>query len=199
MDEASREFEALRSAGFAVYARQSVWKLVRPSVAPADDIGVRAADPNHLNFGCRFAYVPPPPVREAARRYLDVISFNCYQTDPRATVRQYAVLGRPILIGEFTFRAEDVGLPNSKGAGPKVRTQADRAAAFERYVHLLLGEPETVGYHWFQFTDQPKEGRFDGENSNYGVVNIKDELYPELTRKMTEVNRLAEGWHRGGE
>jgi hypothetical protein len=160
---------------------------------------VRAADPNHLNFGCRFAYVPPGPVRQAARRYLDVISFNCYQTDPQATVRQYAVLGRPLIIGEFTFRAEDVGLPNSKGAGPKVRTQADRAAAFERYVRLLLAEPEVVGYHWFQFSDQPKEGRFDGENSNYGVVNIQDAPYPDLTRKMTEVNRQAEHWHRGAD
>jgi agarase len=138
-------------------------------------------------------------VRDAARRYLDVISFNCYQTDPRPTVRQYAVLGRPILIGEFTFRAADVGLPNTKGAGPHVATQADRAAAFERYVRLLLGEPEAVGYHWFQFTDQPKEGRFDGENSNYGAVNIQDEPYPELTRKMAEVNGQAERWHRGGE
>jgi regulation of enolase protein 1 (concanavalin A-like superfamily) len=158
---------------------------------------LRAADPNHLNFGCRFAYLPPAPARAAAGRYLDVISFNCYQTDPTATVRQYAALGRPLIIGEFTFRGEDVGLPNTRGAGPKVAAQADRAAAFERYVRLILNEPAVVGYHWFQHSDQPKEGRFDGENSNYGVVNGQDETYVELTRKMTEVNRLAESWHRG--
>ncbi len=158
---------------------------------------LRAADPNHLNFGCRFAYLPPVPVRASASRHLDVISFNCYQTDPTSTVRQYAALGRPLIIGEFTFRAEDVGLPNTRGAGPKVAMQADRAAAFERYVHLVLSEPAVVGYHWFQHSDQPKEGRFDGENSNYGVVNAQDEPYPELTRQMTEVNRLAENWHRG--
>jgi len=158
---------------------------------------LRAADPNHLNFGCRFAYLPPSPVRSSATRHLDVISFNCYQTDPMSTVRQYAALGRPLIIGEFTFRAEDVGLPNTRGAGPKVATQADRAAAFERYVRLVLSDPAVVGYHWFQHSDQPKEGRFDGENSNYGVVNIQDETYPELTSKMTEVNRLAESWHRG--
>jgi hypothetical protein len=44
VDEASREFEALRMAGFAVYARQSVWKLARPLPGPAAEIGVRAAD-----------------------------------------------------------------------------------------------------------------------------------------------------------
>ena len=158
---------------------------------------LRTADPNHLNFGCRFAYLPPAPVRASASRHLEVISFNCYQTDPTSVVRQYAALGRPLIIGEFTFRAEDVGLPNTRGAGPKVATQADRAAAFERYVRLVLSDPAVVGYHWFQHSDQPKEGRFDGENSNYGVVNIQDETYLELTRKMTAVNRLAESWHRG--
>jgi agarase len=157
---------------------------------------LRAADPNHLNFGCRFAYVPPVPVRASASRYLDVLSFNCYQVDPTSIVRQYAALGRPLIIGEFTFRGEDVGLPNTRGAGPKVATQADRASSFERYVRLALNEPAVVGYHWFQHSDQPKEGRFDGENSNYGVVNLGDETYVELTRKMTEVNRSAETWHR---
>jgi len=107
------------------------------------------------------------------------------------------VLGRPMIIGEFTFRAADAGLPNSKGAGPRVATQAERADAFERYVRLLLEEPGVVGYHWFQHSDQPKEGRFDGEDSNYGVVTGQDEVYTELTRRMTEVNRQAETWHRG--
>ena len=160
---------------------------------------VKAADPNHLVFGCRFAYVPAAPVVAAAAKYLDVVSFNCYATDPRKVITAYSVFDKPLVIGEFSFRGDDSGLPNTKGAGPKVRTQAERAAAFERYVRRLLAEPEVVGYHWFQFTDQPKEGRFDGENSNYGVVNIHDEPYLELTRKMTEVNGLAERWHRGGE
>ena len=44
VDESSREFEALRAAGFAVYARQSVWKLAKLVPGPAADIGVRAAD-----------------------------------------------------------------------------------------------------------------------------------------------------------
>ncbi len=156
---------------------------------------LRKVDRHHLNFGCRFAYVPPKPVREAAARYLDVISFNCYQTDPTSTVKQYAVFGLPLIIGEFTFRADDVGLPNTKGAGPRVANQAERAQAFERYARLLLQQPEVIGYHWFQHNDQPKEGRFDGENSNYGVVNERDETYLELTRRMTTVNAIAPAWH----
>jgi hypothetical protein len=44
VDESSREFEALRMSGYAVYARQSVWKLAQPMGQPAAEIGVRAAD-----------------------------------------------------------------------------------------------------------------------------------------------------------
>jgi hypothetical protein len=158
-------------------------------------LAVRAADPNHMNFGCRFAYVPPPPVVEAAAKYLDAISFNCYQTDPRRVIESYAVFGKPLIIGEFSFRGADSGLPNTKGAGPIVKTQADRAAAFEKYVERALASPLLVGYHWFEHADEPKEGRFDGENSNYGVVTIKDDVYEALTAKMKEVNARAETLH----
>ena len=134
-----------------------------------------------IEFGCRFAYVPPKPVVVAAAKYLDAISFNCYATNPRPVINQYAVFGKPLIIGEFSFRGDDSGLPNTKGAGPRVKTQADRAADFRNYVTWALGNPNVVGYHWFEHADEPKEGRFDGENSNYGVVNIKDEVYQELT------------------
>jgi len=158
---------------------------------------IKAADPNHMNLGCRFAYFPPQPVVAAAARYVDVISLNCYQTDPRGTLARYAAFGKPLVIGEFSFRSEDSGLPNTRGAGPKVKTQAERAAAFRSYVTQALRNPNLVGYHWFEHCDEPKEGRDDGENSNYGVVNIHDEVYAELTRAMTEVNAQAEVLHEG--
>ena len=159
---------------------------------------VKAADPNHMNFGCRFAYLPPQPVVAAAAKYLDAISFNCYRPDPRPTIERYAEFGKPLIIGEFSFRSEDSGLPNTRGAGPKVKTQAERAAAFKNYVTLALQNPNLVGYHWFEHCDEPKEGRFDGENSNYGVVNIHDEVYTNLTEAMTEINAHAEALHGGG-
>ena len=158
---------------------------------------VRAADPNHMNFGCRFAYVSPQPVIAAAAKYVDAISFNCYRPDPREVINRYSAFGKPLIIGEFSFRSADSGLPNTKGAGPKVHTQAERAAAFKNYVTLALQNPNLVGYHWFEHCDEPKEGRFDGENSNYGVVNIRDEVYQDLTRAMTEINAKAETLHEG--
>ena len=74
-------------------------------------------------------------------------------------------------------------------------TQTERAACFRRYVTAALQKRNLVGYHWFEHADQPAEGRFDGENSNYGTVTIDDRVYEELTRTMAAVNAEAEELH----
>ena len=101
----------------------------------------------------------------------------------------------PWLVAEFSFRGEDSGLPNTKGAGPRVATQEDRATHFDSYVKALVKLPFVVGYHWFEWVDEPKEGRFDGENSSYGVVNITDDTYTTLTSHMTQTNQIADVLH----
>jgi hypothetical protein len=156
---------------------------------------IKAADPNHLILGCRFAYKPSPGVIDAAGRYCDVISFNCYDPDPSGVIVAYAAAERPCLIGEFSFRGIDSGLPNTKGAGPLVATQAERATGFRHYVTAALRYPTSVGYHWFEYADQPAAGRFDGENSNFGTVTIQDRVYEELTQAMRSVNAEAEDLH----
>jgi len=156
---------------------------------------IRAVDPNHLVLGSRFAYAPACDIVDAAARHADVISFNCYDTDPSAAIRACAASGKPCLIGEFSFRGCDSGLPNTNGAGPIVPTQADRAAGFRRYVTAALRHPSIIGYHWFEHADQPAEGRFDGENSNFGTVTINDDIYDELTRTITSVNAEADAVH----
>lgn len=156
---------------------------------------IRAVDPNHLILGSRFAYVPPPGVIEAAARRCDVISINCYDLDARPIIDAYSDTGKPCLIGEFSFRGADSGLPNTNGAGPVVRTQAERAAAYRRYAAVALSQPGIVGLHWFEHADQPAEGRFDGENSNFGIVSITDGVYEELAQVMQSVNAEAEAIH----
>lgn len=156
---------------------------------------IKAADPNHLVIGSRFGYQPQSTVIAAAGRYLDVISFNCYHLDASPVIDAYAAVGKPCLISEFSFRGDDAGLPNTRGAGPRVASQVERAQSFERYVSLALRKPAIVGYHWFEHADQPAEGRFDGENSNFGTVTIEDEVYPELTDAMTRINAAAEQIH----
>ena len=156
---------------------------------------IKAADPNHLVIGSRFGYQPHSRVIAAAGRYLDVVSFNAYELDASALIDAYAASGKPCLISEFSFRGDDAGLPNSLGAGPRVATQTERAQCFELYVTAALRKPSVVGYHWFEHADQPAEGRFDGEDCNYGIVTIDDSPYTELAETMTRVNAAAERIH----
>ncbi|GAF99024.1 unnamed protein product, partial [marine sediment metagenome] len=100
----------------------------------------------------------------------------------------HRVTGLPVMVTEFSFRARDSGPPNTRGAGIVVDTQEERATHFERYVGELMELPMVVGYHWFEHSDQPAEGRFDGEDSNYGVVDIRDEPYTALVEVMERVN-----------
>ncbi|MBI4326892.1 MAG: beta-agarase [Chloroflexi bacterium] len=156
-----------------------------------------AADPNHLLLGCRFAGYAPPEVVEAMGEFVDVVSFNNYSfTAPVDPLRKLqAATGKPVMLTEFSFKAKDSGLPNTKGAGQAIATQQDRADHFDRYVTALAQLPFVVGFHWFQYSDQPVEGRFDGENSNYGLVTGQDEPWPVLTARMKQVNSRLEETH----
>jgi hypothetical protein len=139
--------------------------------------------------------VPDSVLRGA--RAADIVSVNIYSFDPRPLVEHiYQVTGKPVLITEFAFRAEDSGLPNTQGAGPKVPDQAARAKAYADYVSKLESLPEAVGYHWFEWVDEPKEGRFDGEDSNYGLVDIHDQPYKEFAEAAKSANQAASEAHQ---
>ncbi len=154
-------------------------------------------DSHHLVLGCRFAVYPGDAVITAVGLYFDVISFHSYS--PKAPVDRLRLItrltGKPAMITEFSFKAMDSGLPNTKGAGRPVATQADRANAFADYVEALASLPGVVGYHWFEYRDEPKEGRFDGENSNYGVVRLDSSPWESLTARMKEVNAALDERH----
>jgi agarase len=158
---------------------------------------IRKHDPNHLLLGCRFAGYAPAAVLQGVKDNVDVVSYNHYgPLPPRTTLREiHEITGKPVLLTEFSFKAMDSGLPNSRGAGVPVATQQDRADGFDRYVTALMQLPFAVGFHWFEYADEPAEGRFDGENSNYGLVNIKDEPWETLTQRMTAVNARLESVH----
>ena len=176
---------------------------------------VRRYDEHHLILGARFqSWLTPHAVVEACAPYVDVVSANQYYARPlllpavyameallgfvtptNALRRFHEITGRPILISEFHFRARDSGLPNQKPPPllfPVLPTQKGRANCFEAATRWFIEKPYSVGYHWFAYSDQPETGRFDGENSNIGVVNEMDEPYELLVERMTEINRLAQ-------
>ncbi len=154
---------------------------------------IRRHDPNHLILGCRLANAWDLHIARAAHGLVDVFSVNFYLPKPlEPPLRALSeAAGAPIMITEWAFRSRDSGLPNTKGAGPIVNTMAERAEKYRSYLTALLKMPFVVGAHWFKHCDEPAEGRFDGENSNYGLVNIKDEPYEEFVRVVKEVNRRA--------
>jgi len=164
---------------------------------------IRRYDPYHLILGSRFSVRAPLPVIEACARYCDVVSLNYYvasgQPDAAYLDTLAARLRRPLIISEFSWRAIENSsqCPNHLGAAVTVRTQEDRARCYEKFVTALMRRPWVVGYEWFQYFDQPPAGRsFDGEDSNYGLVDIYDRPYVELLRTVSRVNRAAETWHR---
>lgn len=172
--------------------------LVAAEYARVSAEAIRRADPNHLVLGCRFAVYPGDAAIRAVGRYFDVISYHSYSPMPPVErLEQVARLtGRPILLSEFSFKAMDSGLPNTKGAAKPVATQQDRANGFAAYVDALASLPACVGYHWFQYRDQPKEGRrLDGENSNYGIVKIAGTPWDVLVARMAEVNAVIDSRH----
>ncbi|MGQ9478670.1 MAG: beta-galactosidase [Thermoproteota archaeon] len=159
---------------------------------------IRKYDPNHLILGCRFAFKPPDEVLKGCIGYVDIISINNYDLEPPLEDLRAinAVTDLPVILTEFSFKAMDSGLPNTRGAGIPLATQEERASHYEKYVEMLLSEPYVLGYHWFQYTDQPARGRFDGENSNFGLVKINDEEWVTLIVRATVANFKAELIHK---
>ncbi len=163
---------------------------------------IRKYDPNSLFLGVRFAGNAPRAVIEVCGRYVDVLSLNYYRKDGVISTKFldnfYALTKKPILITEFSFRAMEnaSGDANSKGADVTVQTQADRAEGYRKYCTAMAKLPYIIGWDWFQYFDQPPGGRFDGENSNYGIISIDDVVYPELSAAMLDVNSKADELHR---
>lgn len=169
---------------------------------------LRAVEPAMLILGARFlSYSTPPQVVAAAAPWVDVMSTNYYELLPDwfalsqsiaadagfiPAARMfddvdtiYALAGKPILVSEFGYRSAESDLPNTfPPFYPTLPTQADRADAFARYFRRALQRPYVVGTHWFKHADQPIEGRNDGENNNWGIVDLHDDPYVALGDRM---------------
>ena len=164
---------------------------------------IKKYDPNHLILGVRFANNAPDEVAKACGKYCDVVSVNYYCKDMKVDkelLDNFYFLGqKPVLITEFSYRATEnnSGDKNTRGADVTVKTQQERAEGFNKYVTQMMGFPYVTGYHWFQYFDESPQGRdFDGENSDYGIVDIHDNEYGPLTAEMKKVNAAADVVHK---
>ena len=180
---------------------------------------IREADPNHLLLGARFAGLTgaaDPEVFAIAAKHSDVLTFNCYPWADldRNEVRVshdgarvsdafgelYARTRKPFLITEWSFPALDAGLPCSGGAGQRFATQSLRAQASELWMKTLLALPYVAGWNFFRWVDQPASGiaRYNREDTNYGLVNERNEPYVPLVEAFTRVQHDVLALRRAG-
>jgi hypothetical protein len=150
---------------------------------------IRKYDGRALILGDRYQSFYYPEVVRAAAPCVDAISSNLNASWSDGTFARFYVdnlhrlTGKPVLIGEFYMCAQDnrSGNKNDRGVFPVVATQKERAAGFRNTLQALLKIPYVIGADWFQYHDEPTHGRYDGENFNFGLVDIHDRPYEALT------------------
>jgi hypothetical protein len=166
----------------------------------AHDI-VRKHDPRGLILGDRYQSFYYPEVSKAAARHVDVISTNLNAHWNDGTFLRcyldtlHKLTGKPILVSEFYLAATEnrSGNRNTSGVFPVAATQRERAAATKRTLAALVKLPYVVGADWFQYADEPTHGREDGENFNFGLVDIHDRPYEEVANVFKEVRNAEFG------
>jgi hypothetical protein len=157
---------------------------------------IRREDPRALFLGDRYQSFYYPEVAQASARYVDVSSSNLNAHWNDGTFLRcyldtlHALTGRPILVSEFYLAAAEnrSGNRNDQGIFPVAITQAARAEGARRTLQALTALPYVVGADWFQLADEPRHGRDDGENFNFGLVDIQDRPYEDLTAMFASLN-----------
>jgi hypothetical protein len=57
--------------------------------------------------------------------------------------------------------------------------------------------PALIGTTWFSWSDQNLGGRNDGENYNFGIVDVTDRPYQYMAEAMMETNKRLYDIHSG--
>ncbi len=148
---------------------------------------LRSEDPHHLNLGMRYSHASEKTLC-GPLNYFDVFSFNCYGSEPATAAAQMAKgANLPMVVGEWHIGAKESGL-DSWGLY-YTGTQSQRAEALRYYLEQSTQEPHLTGVHYFEYSDQPYLGRFDGECYQIGLIDVCNHPYPlaaEAFRRFAE-------------
>ena len=165
---------------------------------------VRKHDPNRPILGVRYAGFPLPVVVAGQKGNTDVVSLNLYTQEGEFPVEQATLAhrlsgGQPVWVTEFSWHApwdNRSGDRNTIGFGSRVRRQSSRGRAYERFVTGGASLPFVIGFDWFQWCDESPKGRGgDGEDVNFGLVDIHDRPYEDLVARIGRTNRALERVH----
>jgi len=164
---------------------------------------IRAADPDGLFFGDRLPIYYDPAAVRAMAPHVDAIAVNYNVDSSDGWIADYFFDGlrklsggKPELVSEWFFAARENRTGNrNNGHLMTVATQADRAVGAAAATANFAAIPELVGAHWFMYYDHPKGGRPDGEDYDFGLVDINDRPYERLTSALTAANRRVPQLH----
>jgi len=162
---------------------------------------IRKYDPGALYLGDRYQSFYYPEVALATKAAVDVVSTNLNASWNDGTFLRsfhdtlHKLSGKSILVSEFYMAAEEnsSGNKNQSGGFPAVETQHERAEAIANTLRELARLPYIVGADWFQYYDEPPSGRKkDGEDYNFGLIDIHDRPYSEVTTAFaaTDIPKL---------
>lgn len=162
---------------------------------------VRQYDTHHLILGVKAeAQEIEPNLLKAATPYVNVFSIEDYELwpglaqavdnfwPPYLPVEQNlanfaADFNGPLMIGEYTFQAYGPQTPSTRPGIYLVNSdQSSRASQYEDFIAPLYEDtPALVGDNWFQYVDEPVNGRTgDGENGDMGMIDVNGNPYPEM-------------------
>ena len=222
----SRDKTNLRPGGQGITVVRQWTAIVAEQYYRTVARAVREADPDALILGDRLPiYYDPDAVRVMAP-YVDVISVNYNLDAPNGWVAPYFFTAlerlsdsKPVLVSEWFFAAHEnrtgnlnrTGYPNEAGDFNRssninltghlmtVKTQEERARGAAVGAARLARIPTIVGLHWFQYYDHPKGGRPDGEDYNFGLVDINNRPYEKVTEAFRRLHpRLIKLHEEGG-
>ncbi len=167
-------------------------------------LALRQADPEALILGDRLPIYYDPDAVRSMGPYVDVISTNYNVDSHDGWIARYffeglrrLAPGRPVLISEWFFAARENRTGNlNRGHLMTVQSQAQRAKGAASAAEAFAKDPMVVGMHWFQYFDHPKGGRADGEDYNFGLVDVEDRPYEELVAALRDVNQRVTEIHR---
>ena len=165
---------------------------------------IHQTDPGALYLGDRLPIYYDPAAIRAEAPYVDVIATNYNVDSPEGWVAPYyfdglrqLTGGKPVLISEWFYAAHENRTGNrNNGHLMTVDTQVERAAGASVAAKNFAAIPEVLGLHWFQYYDYPVGGRADSEDYNFGLVDIENRPYEELTASLAEANRALPAIHR---
>lgn len=145
----------------------------------------RAVDPHHLCLGLRHGGFSDKVVDGSA--IFDVFSFNCYRHSPAEMLNLAKRADKPVLIGEWHFGGQEVGLLRT--ALQSCVSQEERAKAYQQFLEEAAACPWCVGAHYFEYNDQSLLGRFDGEHMAHGLIDCTNLPYPQMAQAITNASR----------